>query len=157
MTPHYECAASGSYYPASEMRWYQQEVWSIEHLRRHGIDPSPLPRFDPEWERLLHDWRWAWHDGLDPDGDLLADTDALLDGEPTEESPPHEARSNCGCDRCFYGRDRLALRIAELEARLAEAREALLAFVNNSSVQVGFPHECEAAEAALAGQGGDNA
>lgn len=38
---------------------------------------------------------------------------------------PKKPRNECGCDRCFYGTDRLAVRIAQLEAQLAIARELL--------------------------------
>lgn len=36
------------------------------------------------------------------------------------ETPP-TPRQNCACDNCFYGRDRLALRIFNLEEALEEA------------------------------------
>lgn len=39
-------------------------------------------------------------------------------GYPTDDDP--EPRKNCSCDSCFYGKDRLALKILELEARLED-------------------------------------
>lgn len=44
-----------------------------------------------------------------------------------DKDDPRVARSECGFDRCFYGRDRLALHIAELEAENQRLREALTA------------------------------
>jgi hypothetical protein len=52
MTPHYECGNCGRFFPAAELRWHDGEPWSLEHLRRHGIDASALPRYVPTWERV---------------------------------------------------------------------------------------------------------
>ena len=42
-------------------------------------------------------------------------------GYPTDDDP--EPRKNCSCDNCFYGRDKLALRIQELEKQVERVKE----------------------------------
>ena len=52
-------------------------------------------------------------------------------GYPTDDDP-EPRRKDCSCDNCFYGRDKLALRILKLQAeiRASSLRELKLQFEN---------------------------
>ena len=54
------------------------------------------------------------------------------DNYPTDDIPEPRQKS-CSCENCFYGRDRLALRIEELEAENERLREERIAFATDAA------------------------
>ena len=47
-----------------------------------------------------------------------------LDAYEDEDRP--QPRNECGCDNCFYGRDKLAMQLIEAKRERDEARQALM-------------------------------